>query len=82
MRPELLECFRGAQVIGIGEASHGMHEDVLFKAELVLALVDAGLVDTLHLEANHAGAAQSKRMCMAPATTRAKPCATRRSSAC
>ena len=58
MRPELLECFRGAQVIGIGEASHGMHEDVLFKAELVLALVDAGLVDTLHLEANHAGAAQ------------------------
>jgi erythromycin esterase len=58
MRPELLECFRGAQVVGIGEASHGTHEDVLFKAELVLALVDAGLVDTLYLEANHAGAAQ------------------------
>ena len=58
MTPALVEALRGAQVVGIGEASHGTHEDVQFKAELALALVDAGIVDTLYLEANHAGAAQ------------------------
>ncbi|MEY2808268.1 MAG: hypothetical protein RIR65_2685, partial [Planctomycetota bacterium] len=58
MTRELLSAFDGALVVGIGEASHGTHEDAAFKTALALALVDAGRIDTLYLEANHAGAAE------------------------
>jgi erythromycin esterase len=56
--PALLAALAGARVVGIGEATHGTHEDALLKTHLILALVDAGAVDTLYLEANRAGAAQ------------------------
>jgi erythromycin esterase len=58
MTRELLTALDGATVVGIGEASHGTHEDAAFKTALALALVDAGRIDTLYLEANHAGAAE------------------------
>lgn len=58
MTPKLVGAFADARIVGIGEATHGTHEDVWFKSELVLALVDAGLVDTIYLEANHSGVAQ------------------------
>lgn len=44
----------GARVIGVGEATHGTHEDQAFKAALIKALVAAGAIDTLALEANRA----------------------------
>lgn len=42
----------GARVIGLGEVTHGTHEDVAFKALLFRELVRAGAVDTLAIEAN------------------------------
>ncbi len=42
----------GARVIGLGEVTHGTHEDVAFKALLFRELVKAGAVDTLAIEAN------------------------------
>jgi erythromycin esterase len=48
----LVDRLRGANVIGIGEATHGDHEDQAFKAELIKALVRDGMIDTLVLEAN------------------------------
>lgn len=42
----------GAQVIGLGEVTHGTHEDIAFKAQLLRELVKAGAVDTLAIEAN------------------------------
>jgi erythromycin esterase len=42
----------GAQVIGIGEATHGSHEDQSFKADLIKALILQGRVDIFALEAN------------------------------
>lgn len=47
----------GARIIGIGEATHGGHQDQAFKAELIKALVRAGQVQVLMLEANRAAAA-------------------------
>lgn len=51
----LLAALSGAKVIGIGEATHGSHEDVACKAAIVRALVQAGAIDTLLLEANGPG---------------------------
>ncbi len=42
IRAEMLAALEGATVVGIGEASHGTHEDVLLKSQLVLELFDAG----------------------------------------
>jgi len=42
----------GARVIGLGEVTHGTHEDVAFKAQLFRSLVKAGAIDTLAIEAN------------------------------
>ena len=51
----LVAALAGAKVIGIGEATHGSHDDVACKAALVRALVSAGAIDTLLLEANGPG---------------------------
>ncbi|MBI1302695.1 MAG: hypothetical protein GC172_02760 [Phycisphaera sp.] len=56
--PAMLAALDGARIVGLGEATHGTHEDALLKTQLILALIDAGAVDTLYLEANRAGAAQ------------------------
>lgn len=53
---QLVAALAGATVVGIGEATHGSHEDVACKAALVRALVQAGAIDTLLLEANGPGA--------------------------
>jgi len=53
----LVERLGGARIIGIGEATHGGHQDQAFKAELIKALVRAGKVDVLMLEANREAAA-------------------------
>ncbi len=42
----------GAKIVGIGEATHGTHEDQAFKAELMKALVRAGKTSVIVLEAN------------------------------
>jgi erythromycin esterase len=47
----------GARVIGVGEATHGTHQDQAFKAELIKALVRAGAIDTLAIECNRDAAA-------------------------
>lgn len=48
----LVKRLAGARVIGIGEATHGTHQDEAFKAELIKALVRAGAIDTLAIECN------------------------------
>lgn len=42
----------GARIIGIGEATHGTHQDQALKAELIKQLVRRGLIATLVLECN------------------------------
>ncbi len=46
----IVGALAGAQVIGIGEATHGSHEDQAFKAELIKALVRSRKVDVMALE--------------------------------
>ena len=41
-----------ARIIGIGEATHGAHQDQAFKAELIKQLVREGRIQVLVLEAN------------------------------
>lgn len=48
----LLAKLAGARVIGLGEVTHGTHEDLAFKAALVRALVTAGATNVLAIEAN------------------------------
>lgn len=48
----LAERLGGARVIGIGEATHGSHQDQAFKAALIRQLVTSGKVEVLILEAN------------------------------
>jgi erythromycin esterase len=48
----IVGALAGAQVIGIGEATHGTHEDQAFKAELIKSLVRSHKVDVLVLELN------------------------------
>lgn len=50
-----------ARVIGIGEATHGSHQDQAFKAELIRALVKSGKVTVLLLEANRDAGEQFDR---------------------
>jgi erythromycin esterase len=42
-----------ASVVGIGEATHGTHEDQAFKSSLVRSLIATGKVRVLALECNH-----------------------------
>jgi len=48
----LVAKFNGARVIGVGEVTHGTHEDQAFKVALIKELVRAGAIDTLAIEAN------------------------------
>ena len=48
----LLPHLDGARIIGIGEATHGDHQDQSFKVALIKALVRSGRIDTLALECN------------------------------
>ncbi len=42
-----------AQIVGVGEATHGDHEDQAFKSELIKALVQKNGVQVVILEMNH-----------------------------
>lgn len=53
----LLARLTGARVVGLGEVTHGTHEDLLFKAAMVRALITAGAIDTLAIEANRVAGA-------------------------
>lgn len=57
----LAEQLGKARVIGIGEATHGSHQDQAFKAELIKALVRGGKVSVLLLEANRDAGEQFDR---------------------
>ncbi|QIK77888.1 erythromycin esterase family protein [Sphingomonas piscis] len=50
----IVERLNGAKVIGIGEATHGTHQDQAFKAELIKALVRSGAIDAVAVECNRA----------------------------
>lgn len=50
-----------ARVIGIGEATHGSHQDQAFKSELIKQLVRSGKVTALLLEANRDAGEQFDR---------------------
>ena len=51
LRP-LAASLASAQVIGIGEATHGSHQDQAFKASLIKALVQQGHLEYFVVEAN------------------------------
>jgi erythromycin esterase len=46
----LIEKLGNARIVGIGEATHGDHQDQTFKAELIKAMIVAGRIDTVALE--------------------------------
>jgi erythromycin esterase len=48
----LLPLLDGARVVGVGEATHGDHEDQAFKAALIKELVRSGRIQVLALECN------------------------------
>ncbi|GAA3999169.1 erythromycin esterase family protein [Sphingomonas humi] len=50
----LVARLKGTRVIGVGEATHGTHQDQAFKAELIKELVRAGAIDALAIECNRA----------------------------
>lgn len=49
----LAQYLASAAVVGIGEATHGTHEDQAFKSALVRSLIENGKVRVLALECNH-----------------------------
>ncbi len=48
----IVDRLKDARIIGIGEATHGTHEDQAFKAELIRALVRSGAVRLVMIEGN------------------------------
>lgn len=54
----MVKALAGAKVVGIGEATHGSHEDVACKAGIIKGLVEAQAIGTVFLEANAAGGRQ------------------------
>jgi erythromycin esterase len=53
--PELAQALSGARLIGVGEATHGSHEDAAAKAAIIRGLVASGAVQTVYLEVNSNG---------------------------
>ena len=53
--PELARALGGARLIGLGEATHGSHEDGAAKAAIIKGLVTSGAVQTVFLEVNANG---------------------------
>ena len=58
-RPEadaFVQVLGEARVYGLGEATHGDHQDQAFKAAIIKALIEAGRIDTVALECNRQAA--------------------------
>jgi len=53
--PDLARALGGARLIGVGEATHGSHEDGAAKAAIIKGLVTSGAVQTVFLEVNANG---------------------------
>jgi erythromycin esterase len=53
--PALSRALAGARVIGLGEATHGSHEDAAVKAAIIKGLVSDGTIKALLLEVNAPG---------------------------
>lgn len=53
--PAMAAQLAGARIVGLGEATHGSHEDIMAKAALVKGLVVSGQVTALYLEVNAPG---------------------------
>lgn len=53
--PEFARAMAGARVIGLGEATHGSHEDGAVKAAIIKGPVNSGAVQTVILEVNANG---------------------------
>jgi len=53
--PELAQALSSARLIGVGEATHGSHEDAAAKAAIIRGLVASGAVRTVYLEVNSNG---------------------------
>lgn len=53
--PELARALGGARLIGVGEATHGSHEDGAAKAAIIKGLINSGAVQTIFLEVNANG---------------------------
>ncbi len=53
--PEMARALDGARLIGVGEATHGSHEDAAAKAAIIMGLVASGAVQTIYLEVNSNG---------------------------
>lgn len=53
--PEFARALDGARLIGLGEATHGSHEDGAAKAAIIKGLVASGAVQTVYLEVNANG---------------------------
>jgi erythromycin esterase len=53
--PQLARALDGARLIGVGEATHGSHEDGAAKAAIIKGLVASGAVQTVYLEVNANG---------------------------
>jgi erythromycin esterase len=51
----LVDRLKGARILGLGEATHGTHEDFAFKAALIKALVTAGRINAVAFETNYHG---------------------------
>ncbi len=56
--PAMAAQLAGARIIGLGEATHGSHEDITAKAALLKGLVTSGQVTALYLESNAPGGRQ------------------------
>lgn len=53
--PALSRALAGARIIGLGEATHGSHEDAAVKAAIIKGLVSDGAIKALLLEVNAPG---------------------------
>lgn len=53
--PALSKALDGARIIGLGEATHGSHEDAAVKAAIIKGLIASGAIRALLLEVNAPG---------------------------
>ena len=64
----LLDALGHPRVVGIGEITHGTHEDLAFKSALIQALIERGDIDTLVFELNRRSGERLDRFVAAGST--------------
>lgn len=68
----LLDALGTPRVIGLGEMTHGTHEDTAFKASVIRALIERGGIDALAFELNRKTGERLDRF-VAPGSTETAP---------